>query len=139
MIGYHYTKRRFLESIAMDGLKLREIEGIPQLPSGTKGIWLFRERLLNKVEKAFVLRQMTKFDCSSIVLLEVEYEQKDLPVAGYGSIEATHTTNVEDRKYESQCTVLFNPIPPNKIKLLGTFRMGFQQNHEARQSLSSKS
>lgn len=125
MIGYHYTDSKFAKSINKNGLKLQPILGVGEL-IGKDGIWIFSKKITGEVERMFVVRQMTKFDCKEVTLYKVQYGYGDGQIGGH-LVEVEHTTKVEDRRYKSECTILFKPIPPSKIKKIGVFRLEFYE------------
>lgn len=122
---YHYTDASFAESIEKIGLEPTEITTILEL-IGEKGIWVFDGRPQSKIEEAFVLRQMTKFGCSTVILYEINIDGYDLELKGYSWVTGIHSTIIEERKYESEIRILPNVIPPESLKVIGTFSLDFK-------------
>lgn len=124
MIGYHYTSWQNWLKIKKKGLQPYLIDK-PEIkcyyPNGLYGIWIWKNRLLDKEHIGSILWQIYTKCSFEIVELKVVYSINDLYKDEKYCFDAiTHTGDIRGWKYHENVPVIIlgKPVLPSNIKLV---------------------
>jgi len=129
VVGYHYTSLENYRRIQHEGLKLYPLrKEFHQWV--TQGIWLYTEQQDRLSHLGCVAWQCRTKGTKDVVLLQVKYIYKDRVTP-----DGKHTFTVKHDLFDkyptkiflhrqASATVIFRPVPSNRVKLLCTTSVG---------------
>lgn len=115
MIGYHYTTVKAWEKIKQTGLKPRKI-----LEEKINGIWLWKDNVPVRVERAFVFMIMNWKRRNDVVKLKVIFEEEDIFIRENGDSTLNHEFSIthDNKRSIAPAIIITKKIEPENIKLI---------------------